>query len=214
MKKDPYHRIARWYDALFEPINAGLIAVGMKMLPPVKNLAILDVGCGTGSQLAAYQKAGGAVFGIDSSEAMLNVAREKLGDGARLHLGDATAMPFDDEAFDVVTATLVLHEMAAATRDAVIAETKRVLRPRGYLLFTDFHPGPLRPLKGWFMKVFITLSEMGAGREHFRNYRTFMARKGLPGLIAKHGLVIEKERVVSGGNMAVFLLRKNARDDL
>jgi hypothetical protein len=41
----------------------------------------------------------------------------------------------------------------------------------------------------------------------FKNYRNFMANKGLPGLISTHGLSVDKEKIVSGGNIALFLLR-------
>lgn len=44
MKKDSYRNIAKWYDTLFQPMNAGLIAIGMKMFPPVEAMSVLDVG--------------------------------------------------------------------------------------------------------------------------------------------------------------------------
>ena len=207
MKKDPYRRTAKWYDTLFQPVNAGLIAMSMKMFPPVQGMSVLDVGCGTGTQLGLYQRAGCEVFGIDPSPAMLKVAREKLGGDAALHLGDAASMPFENDGFNLVTAMLVLHEMSPVNRDLVIDEIKRVLKRNGRILLIDFHPGPLRPLKGWFSKAFITISEIGAGREHYQNYRDFMARKGIPCLVSNHGLVIEQQRIVSGGNMGLFLLQ-------
>jgi hypothetical protein len=42
----------------------------------------------------------------------------------------------------------------------------------------------------------------------FRNYRDFLAREGLPGLISSHGLSVETEKVVSAGNMHVYVARK------
>jgi ubiquinone/menaquinone biosynthesis C-methylase UbiE len=84
---------------------------------------------------------------------------------------------------------------------------KRVLKNSGRILLIDFHPGPIRPFKGWLTKLIIFLSEVAAGREHFRNYRHFMTIKGLPALITEHALVVEKQRIVSGGALALFLLR-------
>jgi len=49
---------------------------------------------------------------------------------------------------------------------------------------------------------------LAAGREHFRNYRDFLARDGLPGLISAHGLSVEIEKVVSAGNMHAYVARK------
>ena len=66
------------------------------MLPPREGMDVLDVGCGTGIQLASYQEAGCRVSGIDASQAMLNVARRRLGERADLQLGDAARMPYPD----------------------------------------------------------------------------------------------------------------------
>jgi phosphatidylethanolamine/phosphatidyl-N-methylethanolamine N-methyltransferase len=75
---DAYRRAARWYDSIFGRLNAGLRGLGLKMLPPREGMDVLDVGCGTGIQLAAYQQAGCRVSGIDTSQAMLNVAHRRL----------------------------------------------------------------------------------------------------------------------------------------
>ncbi len=205
MKQDPYQSVARWYDRLFEPINRGLRLLGLRLFLPKEGMAILDVGCGTGLHLELYRKYRCALYGIDASPAMLQIARQRLGDGAKLHLGTASEMPYEDRSFDLVIAMLALHEMNPVTRSGVIREMKRVLKPGGRILFIDFHPGPIRPLQGWITKLTITLSEIAAGGEHFRNYRQFMSIKGLPTLIAEHGLVIQKQRIVSGGALALFL---------
>ena len=207
MREDPYRSIARWYDRLFEPINSGLRVLGLRLFIPKKDMALLDVGCGTGLHLYLYRKYQCALYGIDPSPSMLEIAQKRLVDAARLHLGDASDMPYEDKRFDLAIAMLALHEMNPPTRSAVVQEMKRVLKPSGRLLLIDFHPGPIRPLQGWWTKLIIILSEIAAGREHFRNYRQFMAVKGLPALISEHNLAVEKQRIVSGGALAAFLLR-------
>ncbi len=206
MNKDPYRNISKFYDSLFQTMNAGLFSLGMKMHPPFDGMSVLDVGCGTGMQLDRYQQAGCQVFGIDPSPSMLKIAADKLGDSAQLQPWDAADMPYESETFDLVTTTLVLHEMSPHIRDKVLQEMKRVLKKNGRLLLIDFHTGPYKPIGGWFNKLFITLTEIGAGREHFQNYRDFMARQGLPGLTSSHNLEIDQQRIVSGGNMAIFLV--------
>ena len=210
-KKDPYRRVAGVYDRLFEPLNSGLRALGVRMFPPYEGMTVLDVGCGTGIHLERYQKADCEVFGLDLSPGMLQVARQRLGESAHLYLGDASHIPFSDKKFDLILMMTVLHEMPRNMRSAVIHEMKRVLKENGRILLIDFHPGPIRPLKGWLYKSLITLIEFAAGGEHYRNYRDFLANNGLPGLIASHGLSIDNERIVSGGNIALVLLRSEEK---
>lgn len=202
---DAYRRAARWYDRAFGRLNAGLRGIGLKMFPARQGMDVLDVGCGTGIQLAAYQRAGCRVCGLDASPAMLAAARRRLGEEARLHLGDAARMPYPDGAFDLILATTVLHEMPPQVRAAVLGEMKRVLRAGGRILLTDFEPGPVRPPRGWVTRGIIAASELAAGRGHHRNYHDFMAHGGLPPLLAAHGLLVDHRRVVSGGAIGLYL---------
>ena len=205
---DPYGRTARFYDALVEPPNAVLRKIGLKICPPREGMKVLEVGCGTGTNLSLYENAGCDVFGIDLSPAMLEVARRKLGERADLRLADAAELPYADDSFDLVTAFLTLHERPTAIRTAAMAEMVRVVNREGRLLLIDYRSGPIRFPKGWFFKAFIVSMEVAAGREHFHNYRDFLAREGLPGLISAYGLSVETEKVVSAGNMLAYVARK------
>ena len=176
------------------------------MLPPHEGMSVLDVGCGTGIQLAASQKAGCSVFGIDLSPSMLSLARRRRGEEAHLHLGDATSMPYSTHAFDLILATTVLHEMPVEVGAAVLAEMKRVLRHDGRILLIDFEVGTVRPLRGWVTRSVIAISEMAAGRDHHHHYREFMMRGGLPGLLRDRGFTLVRRRVVSGGAIALYLI--------
>ena len=209
MTEDPYRRVAGLFDTIFEPMNRGLRLIGLRMLPPKKGMTVLDVGCGTGVHLELYRKFDCALFGLDSSGSMLNVARRRLSEGADLRLANACEIPFEDGSFDLVISMLVLHEMDQASRVPAIGEMKRVLKQNGRMLLIDFHPGPYRFLKGWFTKLVILLSEMAAGRRHFRNYRHFMSILGLSTLIEAHGLLVEQKKIVGGGGLVVYLLHKN-----
>ncbi|UCE41523.1 MAG: methyltransferase domain-containing protein [Candidatus Aminicenantes bacterium] len=206
MKVDPYKNIAKFYDRLFEPLNRGLRALGMKMLPPEEGMQILDVGCGTGIHLQLYQRAGCIISGIDLSPSMLLVARNRLGDSANLCLGDASKMPYQDKRFDLIIMSTVLHEMPPGVRDAVIDESKRTCKQDGRILLIDFHPGPIQPLKGWINKTIILMAEIAAGRKHFKNYRDFINRQGLASLISTHRLLVVQEKIVAGGNVVLYLL--------
>jgi ubiquinone/menaquinone biosynthesis C-methylase UbiE len=205
--RDAYRHVARWYDGIFGGMNAGLRGIGLKMFPPRAGMEVLDAGCGTGIQLAAYQRAGCRVTGIDASPAMLEVARRRLGEGASLTVGDAARMPYSDRAFDLVLAATVLHEMPPMVRIATLGEMKRVLRPSGRMLLIDFAPGRVRPVRGWITRGVIAASEVAAGRRHHRNYRDFMTHGGLPPLLDAQGLLVDQRRIVSGGAIGLYLLR-------
>lgn len=204
--KDAYRNIARIYDSLFENMNKGLRLAGVRMFRPSKRMNILDVGCGTGAHLELYQRYGCNLYGIDLSPSMLEVARTRLGASARLELGDATNMPYEAHIFDLLISMLSLHEMSPQTRSGVIFEMKRVLKDDGLILLIDFHPGPYQPLQGWISKVVIFFSELAAGKEHFRNYRQFIAAKGLPTLATQNELEVEKQSILAGGTFAVLLV--------
>ncbi len=205
---DPYQRTAAIYDIFVEPFNGSLRQIAIKLFPPQTGNHILEIGCGTGANLERYQQAGCHVYGIDLSPSMIEVSRNKLGGQADLRLGSAAEMPFPNDFFDLSIAMLTLHEMSAKIRKAVIDEMIRVIKPEGSLLLVDFHPGPIIFPKGWISKSIILFFEISAGREHFRNYRDFIAGKGLPSLLSNTNLSIVKEKIVAGGNMALFLARR------
>ena len=204
--KDAYRNIAGIYDRLFESMNRGLRLAGIRMFRPSKGMNILDVGCGTGSHLELYQRYECNLYGIDLSPSMLAVARVRLGDSIQLDLGNATNMPYEDHKFDLIISMLSLHEMAEQTRSGVLSEMKRVLKDDGRILLIDFHPGPYQPLQGWISKLIISFSELAAGREHFKNYRQFMATKGLSTLATIHDLGVEKQNILAGGTFAIYLV--------
>ena len=106
--------------------------------------AVLDVGCGTGTLALAAKRAvgpAGAVHGIDPSAEMIARARAKAakaGAGITFETGVAESLPFEEGRFDVVTSTVMLHHLRRATREAAVAEMRRVLKPGGRLLVVDF----------------------------------------------------------------------------
>jgi ubiquinone/menaquinone biosynthesis C-methylase UbiE len=207
MSRDPYAKKAKGYDSIVEPLVRQLRVMGMKMFPPDEGMSVLDIGCGTGTHLEIYQRAGCKVVGIDTSSSMLEIARSKLTGRAELHLGDASHMPFPHESFDLVLAMFLLHEIPASIRSSVINEAKRVTKRSGRFLVIDYDPGPARFPVGWLLKMVILFMEISVGRAHFWNYRDFMANGGLRPLIGENGLAIEGERIVGGGTVGLYLLR-------
>ncbi len=206
MSDSEYNRVARWYDLLFDRVLGDLRSIGKGMVPLSEGMTLLDVGCGTGAHLADYRDMGCDLYGIDPSSAMLEVARDRLGDAAHLCLGDASRMPYPDGSFDLVTISMVLHELDPAVRASVMSEIMRCLKSAGHLLAIDYHAGPARSLRGRLYRAVTFVVERLAGRRHYRGFRDFIRTGGMPHLADEHRLAIQKEKVVGGGNFGVYLL--------
>ena len=81
---------------------------------------VLDAGCGSGAFLRAAADHGAVVSGIDASEALLAIARERVPD-ADLSLGDLQRLPYADDSFDAVTgfcSFFFADDMVEALREA------------------------------------------------------------------------------------------------
>jgi ubiquinone/menaquinone biosynthesis C-methylase UbiE len=105
----------------------------------VEGRRILDAGCGSGPLSAALRDGGAIVTGFDSSAAMVELARRRLGADAALSVGDlGQPLPYADGAFDDVVASLVLHYLRDWTEP--LAELRRVLAPGGRLILSVNHP--------------------------------------------------------------------------
>ena len=81
---------------------------------------VLDAGCGSGAFLRAAADHGAVVSGIDASEALLAIARERVPD-ADLSLGDLQRLPYPDDTFDAVTgfcSFFFADDMVEALREA------------------------------------------------------------------------------------------------
>lgn len=106
---------------------------------------VLEVGCGTGTLtiLAKLEAPAADVTGLDPDRSVLARAQAKTaaaGVRLALHQGSATSLPYPDETFEVVLASLVLHHLGPAALREALHEIRRVLRPGGRLMVTDFGP--------------------------------------------------------------------------
>ena len=203
-RPDPYRFFAAIYDRVVEPMERGVRRRSVELIAPQPTWDVLDVGCGTGTGMVPYVEAGCTVVGVDVSEAMLARARERHGATVDLHLTDGDTLPFEDGRFDLVTMSMVLHEIPAAERADVLREMTRVTAPGGRLLITEFRFGTLRGVKGRALRILSWVIERISG--HYNGYRTFRASDGVPGVATDAGLAIETEKVVAGGNVAIFVL--------
>ncbi|MCB9192043.1 MAG: methyltransferase domain-containing protein [Flavobacteriales bacterium] len=130
---------SRWapiYDA-FELLLSGIRKKNVEQINP-NGKSVLDVATGTGSLAIELGKKADKVVGIDLSDKMLAVARRKSkAENITFRQMDASRMDFEDDSFDIVTISLGLHDMPLEIRDAVLKESKRVLKPDGKLFILE-----------------------------------------------------------------------------
>jgi demethylmenaquinone methyltransferase/2-methoxy-6-polyprenyl-1,4-benzoquinol methylase len=189
-----YDRIARFYDPLlYFGIRRLRIRV-MELLQSCKDRRILDLCCGTGNQLKLLAENGfDDLHCLDISEAMLDIARQ---DAERLHIyrKDATSTGFAAGTFDVVLLSFAIHEKEERIQYGLLDEAHRLLNTEGLLLVVDYIFDQHTKLTG---RITIPLIERLAGKQHYRNFRAFVRRKGLSGLISeKMFTIISSERML------------------
>ncbi|HEX6888977.1 MAG TPA: demethylmenaquinone methyltransferase [Candidatus Nanopelagicales bacterium] len=105
---------------------------------------VLDLAAGTGTSSLPFQRAGAAVVSSDFSLGMLTEGRRRMPQ-LPFVAGDATALPFADDAFDAVTISFGLRNVVDV--DAALAEMHRVTKPGGRLLVCEFSHATWGPFR-------------------------------------------------------------------
>jgi len=109
---------------------------------PLTEKTILDVGCGSGSWMQQFIRWGARpelVTGIDLRPEALAKARATLPAAVRLEQGNAAALPFAPELFDIVLqSTMFTSVLDPSLRQQIASEMLRVLKPGGLILWYDF----------------------------------------------------------------------------
>ena len=145
---------------------------------------VLDLACGTGTlAIEVLERAPGArVTGVDGDPAILERARAKA-EKARAEVsfdeGMSTALPYDDESFDVVLSTLFFHHLSDESKRLSADEIQRVLRPGGRVVLADWG----RPQDPLMRVAFLPVQLL----DGFSNTGGNLAG-ALPGILAGAGL--------------------------
>ena len=124
-----YSLRAEAYDALWSPVIRPLGERLLSHLPLSRARQIIDVGTGSGALLPLIQKAspGAVVLGVDNSEGMLLLAKDKH--QGPLALMDIQQLESGDDLFDVAVVAFVLFHLPRP--DRCLAEVNRVLKTGG-----------------------------------------------------------------------------------
>jgi len=121
----PFARRAPGMHAWIEPLDA--------------SMTVLDVACGAAHAGDAIAPLVRAVVGVDITRALLDIGAQRLRDAGvdniLLHVANSEALPFVDEAFDVVFCRSSLHHIGHP--DIAVAEMVRVCRTGGRIVLVD-----------------------------------------------------------------------------
>lgn len=106
------------------------------ILPDFKGKRMLDLGCGYGwHSIYAMENGASSVVGIDISQSMLKVAKEKTHFSEVEYIcGAIEDMDFKEESFDIVLSSLAFHYIKDYKE--LIEKINKVLKPNGILIFT------------------------------------------------------------------------------
>jgi ubiquinone/menaquinone biosynthesis C-methylase UbiE len=132
--------------------------------------SVLDVGTGTGVWADMIRGYGAVVSGIDVSDKMLAKAIKRYGRDISFMEADASSLThLEDDSFDIVTASFVLHGMTRDKREPVLLEMRRV--SRGIIAIHDYDKGA--PLFSLFLE-WLEKSDYYNFTEHFlEEFRDF-----------------------------------------
>lgn len=128
-----------WYGRTMRRVDrAGLEEVRRGLLQGAHG-RVLDLGTGTGANLALFPETVSELVLCEPSPSMVKVLRRKLrGQGrgrVEVMQAPAEALPFEDDSFDCVSCTMVMCTMPDP--EAGLREVARVLKPGGKLLFLE-----------------------------------------------------------------------------
>src|SRR5262249_54719048 len=125
---------------------------------------VLDLACGTGdiTFLIASELTAGEAVGLDITEAMLTIAKQKRSErkigNVRFNRADILSVPFEDETFDCVTGGYALRNVPDIA--GALSEINRVLKPGGQFLSLDFGHPPNRLYRWAFLYYLIAVGSL------------------------------------------------------
>lgn len=101
-----------------------------------KHAICADIGIGTGNLGAKFSAKGIHVIGIDQSEKMLEICKEKHPE-IEVHYGHFLALPLLDQQVDTVISSYALHHLPDSEKLLALTEITRVLKPNGQICIAD-----------------------------------------------------------------------------
>lgn len=201
MTKVNYNEISQVYDnvrqADIELINSFLLEIRIG-----KETRVLDIGCGTGNYTELLQKVTRSeVYGVEPSEGMLAKAKEKESKVV-FKQGNAQELPFDDNFFDFVYMTDVIHHVPEI--GAMFAEINRVLKEEGEVcIVTQSHQQiENRPIVKYFPETAMV------DKERYPDINEIIVKAEGKGLKFNRKTILNENELIELGEEYLELVKK------
>ena len=219
--------IAPRYDLLNDILSLGQVRLWRRVVARITGARpgerVLDLAAGTGTSTLTFTATGADAVACDFSLGMLQAGHAKIDAGpqgsgrGRLGwvAGDALRLPFRDGAFDAVTISFGLRNVADT--GAALAEMRRVTRTGGRLVVCEFSTITIAPAdmlyRRYLLHVLPAIARRTARNPEAYEYLAesivdWPAQRELAGLIKAAGWSAVKWRDLSLGAVAVHVARR------
>lgn len=210
MKNDRSH----WYDGQFFEMfiapNQDRVFSHIKKIV-MQNSSLLDIGCGTGRMAFQLADKCARIEGVDASRKNVAIAQRTLTNkpNRTLSFHHADALEFlsrVENRFDYATLSFVIHEMDEREREGVL---RSLAAAADKVIMVDY----LVPRQGGLRTIFDEAVEFVAGRDNYRNFRSFVDTGGLIGLSERAGLEVLGEVKSAGVSAHILIAAEREGDD-
>jgi demethylmenaquinone methyltransferase / 2-methoxy-6-polyprenyl-1,4-benzoquinol methylase len=208
-----FDEVAPRYDRTNDVLSLGLdrrwrreVGKALDLRPGER---VLDLAAGTGTSSEPFADVGVQTVPCDFSLGMLKVGKRRRGDLGFV-AGDAIRLPFADDAFDAVTISFGLRNVADVPR--ALAELRRVTRPGGRLLVCEFSHPTWAPWRTFYTDVWLRVVPavarvVSSSPDSYvylaESIRAWPDQRALAGIVAGAGWERVEVRNLTGGIVAL-----------
>ena len=217
-----FNNISKRYDFLNHFLSLGIDKIWRKKaiaeLKEINPIRILDIATGTGDfALAALKINPKEVVGIDISEGMLAVGKEKMiakkvDNIITMQLGDSENLPFEDNYFDGLTVGFGVRNFENLEKG--LTEMLRVIRPGGKAIILEFSKPknfPIKQVFGFYSKYFIPFFGKNISKDEKayaylpESVQAFPEGENFKAILTKVGYKNVTSKLVSGGIATIYI---------